>query len=451
MRGVVLALLAALAIQNCIATVLVRYAKRDVHKTEQFHNSSVVLHQEILKLIISTAIVIVETHKLHYSGGNGCKTVTTTSTLNENSSVENRQTLFRMGNSNLSLVQVDVDRNVEGTDKGRNEKERRSLSRFKDRLKSIFSKTGQVGRRIVFDVLTKDLWRLFIPAFLYTAQSILGFLALNSLDPVTYQCFSQVKMLFVTVISVVVLRRLVHPVQWASLLMLTIGLVLIPLGKQDETNSSGGGAGRWTTSPPLHVEWYGVLCVLASCLASSYASIYLEWVMTSLRSTTIAARNVQLSLFGIVFACISLYVLDIRPNWIAQSKAVDSQKCHLPVHYNIFTRREGFHSASAKWPSVRSGCVHPFYVWERFDRWSVWAVIVVQSIGGLLIGFTMALSDSVMKSLSSALSTVLSALVAYAKHDFDYSWVSFCGGVLSLFSSYLFNVLERERKRAKPL
>lgn len=96
------------------------------------------------------------------------------------------------------------------------------------------------------------------------------------------------------------------------------------------------------------------------------------------------------------------------------------------------------------------GCVHLFYLWERFDHGSVIALIGVQALRGLLMGFSMAYFDSVLKSHGSALATVLSAFVAYMKNDFRFTWISVICIVLVLFSSYLFNFAEKpgQRKRA---
>lgn len=305
-------------------------------------------------------------------------------------------------------------------------------------------------------VWTADAWRLMIPAFLYTAQSILGFMALNTMDPASYQCFSQVRLLFTTCLSVLVTKREVAVLQWVSLCVMTAGLVGVHLGKKERVRSFKGEP-RTTVSPSassdndfdilrMHlIQWQGVLYVLSSCLATSYASVYLEWVMTSLRSVSVAARNVQLSVFGITFAILSLYFVDIRPNWREQEKAVAQHRCYAPVHYNIFTRprkrRSGFF-----YHGVASHCVKPYYVWERFDTWTTWGVIVLQGLGGLLIGFTMSIADSVMKCLATAVSTVISAGIAYGRNDFDYSWVSLLGGIFTLLSSYIFNIVERERK-----
>lgn len=418
MRGVALLLFAALAFQNCVSSVLVRYAKKGVPENQKFHNSSVVLHQELVKLAISLAIVFVEQRRATRSGAED-----------------------RPDSQDHLISHVFSNEFPRG-------KTKKVVELIKVRFKKI--------RKAVW---TSDAWRIIIPACLYTVQSILGFMALNSMDPATYQCLSQIRLLFTTCLSVVVIGRVVVPFQWIVLCVMTLSLICVHLGKSERMVRVRK---KSTTTPPgynisigflnddIHIEvrqWYAGMCVLLSCLATSYASVYLEWVMTSLRSTSVAARNVQLSIFGILFSCFSLYVLDIRPNFMLQRQSFDEGTCTLAPYYNIFLRTDAVPSLGED----NSECAKPFFVWERFDTVSTWAVILVQASGGLLIGFTMSISDSVMKCLASAVSTVVSAGIAYANDDFEYSWLSLVGGVTTLACSYMFNVSDRERKRrSKP-
>lgn len=350
MRALVWAVLAVLAAQNCVSTALIRYSKKGVVPNRQFHNSSVIFLQEVLKLIAAFLIVVVQS--------------------------------ISKGNRGIVISEPSP---------------------------SVIA----LWHRSIF---TADAWRLSIASLLYTAQGLLGMMALNTVDPVTYQCFSQTRLLFTTVISVMVLKRVIAPMQWISLFVLTGGLVAVQSG----ASWSGRPAGV------MKFDSVGIIYLLASSLITSYASVYLEWIMTSLKDVSVAARNVQLSLFGMMFAAVCMFLFDIRVNWKQQQGEV--AQCG-PVQYNIFLRSA----------TQGSQCTNPYYVWERFDEWSTWGVIVVQSFGGLLIGFTMSLSSSVMKCLATAVSTVLSAAIAYSMHDLDYTWAAFVGGAVTLASSFVFH------------
>eukprot|EP00796_Vickermania_ingenoplastis_P012535 gene12535-8588_t len=398
-------LLVALAAQNCVATVLIRYAKKNVEPSKQFHNGSLVLVTEVVKLMLSFTIAGFQSRRC---SGEGPGPRSTSLLIGGRLSV--RQTVRRAANAAWYIVDI------------------RWL------------------RRVTAQVWTADMWRLLIPSFLYTVQSILGFRALNTLDPATYQCFSQIRLVFTTCFSVAMLGRVVLPLQWIALIAMTTGLAFLHLGRSEDTR--GWRVRRRSQrvrnehdARMASMQWYGIMCVMASCLATSYASVYLEWVMTSLQSATVAVRNIQLSIFGIVFSLVCLYFLDIRQNWDAQARAIANRSCYIAtVDYDVLTPRN---------QSVPYGCVEPFYIWERFDRWSTWSVVFIQAIGGLLIGFTMAYSDSVVKCLATGLSTVASAGIAYVKHDFDYSWLSFVGSIMAIASSYIFNVTDREQKRKR--
>ncbi len=66
-----------------------------------------------------------------------------------------------------------------------------------------------------------------IPALLYAVQNNLLFVALSNLDAATYQVIYQLKILTTAGFAVLVLGKSLYSHQWASLLILTLGVTLV--------------------------------------------------------------------------------------------------------------------------------------------------------------------------------------------------------------------------------
>jgi UDP-sugar transporter A1/2/3 len=70
-----------------------------------------------------------------------------------------------------------------------------------------------------------------VPSFVYVVQNNLLFIAASNLDVSTYQISYQMKILTTAVFFVVMLRRKITRIQWASLFILTVGVGLVQLAQ----------------------------------------------------------------------------------------------------------------------------------------------------------------------------------------------------------------------------
>jgi UDP-sugar transporter A1/2/3 len=82
-------------------------------------------------------------------------------------------------------------------------------------------------------VLREDVWlkpgemlKLSVPSLVYTVQNNLLYFALSHLNAATYMVCYQLKILTTAVFSTLMLNRRISPLQWGSLVLLTIGVSL---------------------------------------------------------------------------------------------------------------------------------------------------------------------------------------------------------------------------------
>ena len=75
----------------------------------------------------------------------------------------------------------------------------------------------------------------------------------------------------------------------------------------NQHQAAGAGAGGDLTN----FSWLGVIACIVSGLSSSFAGVYFEKVVKT-SAPSLAVRNIHLSLFGIPFAILSMLVVDVR-------------------------------------------------------------------------------------------------------------------------------------------
>jgi UDP-sugar transporter A1/2/3 len=77
-----------------------------------------------------------------------------------------------------------------------------------------------------------------IPAFLFTIQTNLVYLAISNLDAAVFQVTFQIKILTTALFTVVLLNRSLRFSQWISLVILCIGISIIQIQNVTSTQSS---------------------------------------------------------------------------------------------------------------------------------------------------------------------------------------------------------------------
>ncbi|XP_065657395.1 UDP-N-acetylglucosamine transporter isoform X2 [Hydra vulgaris] len=231
----------------------------------------------------------------------------------------------------------------------------------------------------------KDSLKLLVPAALYVIQNNLLYLAITNLDAATYQVTYQLKILTTAIFSVLLLNSKLNVMKWFSLVILMLGVVIVQSAKSTSSSSVHSGS-----------QFIGLFAVLSACISSGFSGVYFEKILKG-SSTSLWMRNLQLAFFSIIFAFAGIVLNDLKP-----------------------VLENGF-----------------FQGYNRF----VWLSVVIQGLGGLLIGAVVKYADNILKGFATSLSIVASSLASYyIFNDFEPSGYFFCGASFVLLATYLYSL-----------
>ena len=136
--------------------------------------------------------------------------------------------------------------------------------------------------------------------------------------------------------------------QWASFLLLAIGVALV---QQQDSKWSAGSAGR-------HSPVLGATASLVAAGLSGFAGVYLELMFTR-GSTSIWMRNVQLAIFTLPLQTLTVLQTD---------------RAHIAAH----------------------GALHGFWP-------STWVVVAIQVAGGLIVAIVIKYAGNILKTFAAVL------------------------------------------------
>ncbi|NXR33539.1 S35A2 protein, partial [Zosterops hypoxanthus] len=220
-----------------------------------------------------------------------------------------------------------------------------------------------------------DTLRLAVPSLIYTLQNNLQYVAISNLPAATFQVTYQLKILTTALFSVVLLGTALSRLQWLSLALLFAGVALV----QAEQARAAPAASALSLSPspgpeaPAQSYAVGLAAVAASCLSSGFAGVYFERLLKR-SGGSIWVRNVQLGAVG------------------------------TAVGLGAMLAAEG--------PAVAA--LGFFYGYNG----AVWAVVVNQAAGGLLVAVVVRYADNILKGFATALSILAST--AASAHLFGF-------------------------------
>ncbi|XP_062848971.1 solute carrier family 35 member A3b [Trichomycterus rosablanca] len=246
-----------------------------------------------------------------------------------------------------------------------------------------------LNRVLKEEIVNKPLetMKLAIPSGIYTLQNNLLYLALSNLDAATYQVTYQLKILTTAMFSVAMLGKRLGVYQWFSLVLLIMGITLVQWPSKTHSDPE-------RTEQFVGSQLVGVLAVITACFSSGFAGVYFEKILKETKQS-VWIRNIQLGLFGFIFALMGVFVCD-------GEKVQES---------GIF---QGFNGVT---------CV----------------VIILQALGGLIVAAVIKYADNILKGFATSLSIIFSTFISYFwLQDFNPTSLFFMGAVLVIIATVIY-------------
>nr|XP_006816587.1 PREDICTED: UDP-galactose translocator-like [Saccoglossus kowalevskii] len=225
-----------------------------------------------------------------------------------------------------------------------------------------------------------------VPALAYTLQNNLIYSALSHLSATTFHVAMQLKILTTAVFYVLWLKKTLGRVQWLSIFIAFIGVVIVQVQSTDPNEQLIA----------AHIEQnylFGLSAVLVMCLSSGFAAVYLEKILKE-TAGSVWLRNIQLGIYGVSFSLVAMWLKD---------GAEISEK--------------GF-----------------FHGYTPL----VWFVACWQAFGGLLVAIVVKYADNILKVFATSVALLISTVVSVLMFGFLIN-IQFCiGSGLIIFSVFLY-------------
>ncbi|KAJ3006705.1 hypothetical protein HKX48_009507, partial [Thoreauomyces humboldtii] len=236
---------------------------------------------------------------------------------------------------------------------------------------------------------TESHWKaMTVPAVLYFVQNNLQYVAVQYLDPATFQVTYQMKILTTAIFSVGMLGRSLSRGKWTSLVLLTLGIAIVQMdGKKSDSDADGV------------QRLVGLSAVLVACILSGLAGVWFEKVLKG-TSGSLFLRNMQLCTFSL-----------------------------LPGLFFGVLIMDG--------AAVRE---HGFF--QGYTAWT-WGAILCQAIGGLIVALVVKYADNILKGFATSLSIILSSFVSIFLFDFQITFVFAAGASLVLYATHLYGLPDK--------
>lgn len=242
----------------------------------------------------------------------------------------------------------------------------------------LFLRARQVGlTTAVHEAGTIELWRMAIPAGLFTLQNNVLFIALANLEATLFQVTYQLKVLITALLMVLMLGKRLTRLKWFSLVLLFVGIVLTQLNAKGSSKVE-------VSSQSLLV---GLTAVVVSASSSGFASVYFEKLVKA-PAASLLTRNVQLAGFSIVLTFAT---------------------------YLFFDRRS----------------LEDFF--NGYD-FVVVSLVAVQAAGGLLVAMVIKYADNILKGFATALAIICSGVISFMWLEFAPT-ITFLSGVMLVISA----------------
>ncbi|KAH9864276.1 hypothetical protein J1614_010210 [Plenodomus biglobosus] len=286
-------------------------------------------------------------------------------------------------------------------------------------------------RTLTTAIFTNESWKLAIPAVLYTIQNNLQYVAVSNLDAATFQVTYQLKILTTAIFSVLLLRRVLSPRKWLSLVLLIIGVSIIQVPQATSQVKDKAWAAR--TIEKMHD--FGTNAVAHIIRSGSYEGIHKD------RAAQVPHMNARVGLSAVLLACALSGLAGVSFEKIlkestgTQPTSLWVRNCQL-CFWSLF-------------PSLFLGVI-----WKDGEiiaktgffagyNWVVWTAICFQAAGGVIVSLVINYADNIAKNFATSISILLSCVASVYFFDFKVTKSFFIGTSVVLFATYLYTKPER--------
>lgn len=252
---------------------------------------------------------------------------------------------------------------------------------------------------------------VLVPAFLYTIQNNLQFVAISNLDAATFSVAYQGKVLTTAACAVIFLKKRLSDAQAGYILLLTLGVALASLPPTKHAGAVDIGSLFSEQNRLL-----GIAAVGAGCTISGFAGVYTEIIFKATQnqyttdrqnaSILFWHRNYQLALTSVCFAFFAVFVHD---------------------RATIF--EHGF-----------------LYGYSPV----VWFAIFQQALGGVVVALVITHADNILKNFATSISVIISTLVSVAVWDIQLGGMFFLGMTAVLIATPMYAYADRIRQQQSP-
>ncbi|POM77654.1 UDP-Sugar transporter, partial [Phytophthora palmivora] len=242
-----------------------------------------------------------------------------------------------------------------------------------------------------------------VPSFLYTIDNNLNYVILRFMDAATLSVLWNLKIVVTAVLFRFVLKHPLSELRKIAIVLLVVGVLTSQSnhlrqmeGAMTMKSSSGSGMKMQSEEDKSAEDLIiGVMLVLVGVTLSSCASVFTEWTFKRKSSCPFLWQNMQMYVFGIIFNTAGVLLV------------------------------EGEEIAS-------DGFFH------GYNNWTL-AVVAVNSIGGIGMGFILKYLDNIACVYSHSMAMMLTMLFSMLFFSFSPSLEFGCGLTVLIISMYIYH------------
>ncbi|KAG9412752.1 hypothetical protein AC1031_015653 [Aphanomyces cochlioides] len=230
--------------------------------------------------------------------------------------------------------------------------------------------------------------KMIFLALLYAGQNTVALLSYDYVDVATYNVVYQLKIVTTAFFMVLLLKRSFNIVQWIAMVALMVGVAICSTARPSSKDRASS-------------SFMGIFMVLGLAINSGIAAAYLEMVLKTHKPH-------------------QTFPNPIDPLWKTniQLAVISVAATGLGVAHAAYTTKD-------------------FSFFEGYNHFT-YGVIALQACGGLIIAAVVRYSDNVVKNFGTALSLVLSSLLANYLFHTTSPPMFYVGGFLVVASVFVY-------------